>query len=197
MNHLIRCGLLPSVPTAEAIREALHDESDPRSQCILAEVSHRIRERLGVIEKFLLWVKAADVLTQGEHDIVEIAAIIVTARDLRGRPAAEQHARIPTRILKAELRHLCPATRGASAIFKRSPLPRTDVDGLIQWGEDLEKRLEMLDYALREGVSDSVLDDAAWGSFAQRLRAIVVDGDETLSGFAENFSALDRRGPLD
>ena len=193
VNHLIRCGLLPSVPTAEAIREALHDESDPRSQCILAEVSHRIRERLGVIEKFLLWVKAADVLTQGEHD--SWIAAIVTARDLRGRPAAEQHARIPTRILKAELRHLCPATRGASAIFKRSPLPRTDVDGLIQWGEDLEKRLEMLDYALREGVSDSVLDDAAWGSFAQRLRAIVVDGDETLSGFAEILSALDRRGP--
>ena len=194
VNHLIRCGLLPSVPTAETIRQALHDETDPRSQCVLAEVSHRIRERIGVIEKFMLWVVAADALTQGEHDIVDIATALVIGRDLRGRPAAEQHARIPARVLKAELRQLCPATRGASAIFKRGPLSTRDVEGLVDWGADLTKRLDVLTYALRDGVADTVLEDVAWSRFAHRLRAIVVDDDEVLAGFAEILASLDRRG---
>ena len=194
VNHLIRCGLLPSVPTADTIRHALQDETDPRSQCVLAEVSHRIKERIGVIEKFLLWVVAADALTQGEHDIVDIATALVVGRDLRGRPAAEQHARIPARTLKAELRQLCPATRGASAIFRRGPMSATDVEGLVHWAEDLSKRLDLLTYSLRDGVADSLLDDIAWSSFAHRLRSRVVDDDEMLAGFAEIITTLDCRG---
>ena len=154
---LARCGVLPIMPSPESVRRALSGDPSPCEQYLLYEAGTRLRERLGVLEKFLLWVSAIHTLCRRKPALRDVAELVCSARMLRGRTAAGQHAQIPIRSLKAELRDLCPNTRGVAEIFQRSPTPSGTVEALLSWGEAMKSRCEKLSWALREGVSDSTV----------------------------------------
>jgi len=192
---LARCGVLPIMPSPESVRQALTGESSPCKQYLLYEAGTRLRERLGVLEKFLLWVSAVHTLCRQTPSVRDVAELICSARSLRGRTAAGQHAQIPMRSLKAELRDLCPSTRGISDVFQRTPTPSGTVDALLSWGQELKNRCEKLSWALRDGVPESTVALAAWSSFTNRLKKHVLHGKEEAPAFAEHVAYIDGYGP--
>lgn len=192
INRLARVGLVPTIPTPAAIARALTEGDTPTARIVLDEAVGRIRERLGVIEKFSLWLTAARALvTPGETGTLEIAAALVRARALRGRSAPAQHAHLVTRDLQAELRNLCPRLRLLSTVFRRQAAPGTDPDALIKWGEALRKKNEDLAEGLREGTTRSTLTQVAWRALRARLRKLVIDGEAGLPAFAETIASLE------
>lgn len=192
IGRLARVGLVPTIPTPAAIARALTEGDTPHARIVLDEAVGRIRERLGVIEKFSLWLTAARALaTPGENGTLEIAAALVRARALRGRSAPAQHAHLVTRDLQAELRNLCPRLRLRSTVFRRQAAPGTDAEALAAWGEALRKKNEDLAESLREGTNRATLTSVAWRALRSRLRKLVTDGEAGLPAFAETIAALE------
>ncbi len=191
--RLVRSGLIPSVPSPAAYNRALADDSSASSKVILAEVVARIRDRLGVLDKFLIWVAAADALAVDGTTTAQVAEIIVVARALSGRSVADQHARLTLRSLQGDLRSVCPKIREAASVFRRTATPGTDADALTQWAESLRTRAGQLNETLEGQVKPETLDVGAWASFRSRMRSVVMDGEPRLPAIAEVVAHLSGR----
>ena len=150
-----------------------------------------------MIEKFVLWVVAVRALcrTTPSPSLNQIAGLVADARGIRAKSAAEQHAMLPLRELKAQLRALCPSTRDLPKLFSKMALPAMTTDGLRTWGEELALRCESLMRALREGVSGSTLGTLSCDSFHDRLSAQVLDGEMRTAKVAELITYLEGHGP--
>ncbi|MCA9540652.1 MAG: hypothetical protein KC620_17255, partial [Myxococcales bacterium] len=183
-------GLLPTIPAGPSVTRAIADGASPAAQIVLAEAVGRVREHLGVIEKFVFWLAAARALAGPRTSTTELAVLLVRARGLRGRGTAEQHARLALRTLQAELRVLCPRARVPGTLFRRTAAPGTDADALVKWGQNLAQRAGELTRLLRDGSPPDVLTEAAWRALRTRLRLLVVDGDAGLPGFVEVIAAV-------
>lgn len=191
VGRLARVGLVPTIPTPAAVARALTEGDTPHARVVLDEAVGRIRERLGVIEKFALWLTAARTLVPDERiGTLQIAATLVKARALRGRQASAQHAHLVNRVLQSELRSLCPRLRLKTSIFRRQANPGTDPDALARWGEVLRRKCDDLAEALSVGTTDKSLDRVAWRALRTRLRLLVIDGEAGLPTFAEAVAAL-------
>lgn len=190
VGRLASVGLVPTIPTQAAIARALTEGDSPSARIVLDEAVGRLRERLGVIEKFALWLTAARALSPEKIGTMQIASALVKARALRGRSAPAQHAHLMSRTLQAELRALCPRVRLRGSIFRRSATPGTDPEGIARWGEGLSKRAEELAALLADGASRSTLTTVAWRALRNRLRQLVIEGEAGLPAFAEAIAAL-------
>lgn len=191
VQRLARVGLVPTIPAPAAVARALAEGDTPNARVVLDEAVGRIRERLGIIEKFALWLTAARTLVPDESiGTLQIAATLVKARALRGRPASAQHAHLVNRVLQSELRSLCPRLRLKSSIFRRQANPGVDPDKLARWGEVLRRKCEDLAEALAVGTTQKSLDRVAWRALRTRLRLLVIDGEAGLPTFAEAVAAL-------
>ena len=94
---------------------------------------------------------------------VDIARLLVNSRDLRGRGPAEQHARLTIRSLQADLRRMCPSTRGA-AQFSNGRLSRPmELRPFMGVKTFKEQRCSLVAERGRTG-------RLAWQSLAQRLK---------------------------
>ncbi|MBV70701.1 MAG: hypothetical protein CMH52_05060 [Myxococcales bacterium] len=197
METFAKIGLLPIIPSPEVIRRALVDEPTPVSTYLVYEAGIRVRERIGVIEKFVLWVVAVRGLcrTTPTPTLNQIAGLVAEARGIRAKSAAEQHAMLPLRELKAQLRALCPSTRDLPKLFSKMALPAMTAEGLGSWGDDLATRCEALTRALREGVSGSTLATLSCDSFHDRLAAQVLDSETRMAKVAELIAYLEGHGP--
>jgi len=195
--RLVRSGLIPSVPSPAAYNRALADDSSASSKVVLAEVVARIRDRLGVLDKFLIWVAAADALVVEGTTTAQVAETIVVARGLAGRSVADQHARLTLRSLQGELRSVCPKVREAASVFRRTATPGTDGDALGQWAESLRSRASQLNDTLEGQVKPETLDVGAWASFRSRMRSVVMDGEPRLPAIAEVVATLGKRATAD
>ncbi|MEE2756992.1 MAG: hypothetical protein VYA30_10035 [Myxococcota bacterium] len=197
METFAKIGLLPIIPSPEVIRRALIDEPTPVSTYLVYEAGIRVRERIGVIEKFVLWVVAVRALcrTTPSPSLQQIAGFVADARGIRSKSAAEQHAMLPLRELKAQLRALCPSTRDLPKLFSKMALPAMTADGLGTWGDDLALRCEALTRALREGVSGSTLATLSCDSFHDRFAAQVLDAEIRTAKVAELIAYLEGHGP--
>lgn len=192
VDRLARVGLVPTIPQRSAVARALTEGDTPHARIVLDEAVGRIRERLGVIEKFSLWLTAARALVgEGGTGTIEIAASLVRARALRGRSTPDQHAHLVTRDLQGELRSLLPRVRLRSSIFRRQAAPGTDPEALLKWGEALASKNQDLADALRDGTDRETLTRVAWRALRGRLRKLVVDGQAGLPAFAEVVAALE------
>ena len=191
--RLVRSGLIPSVPSPAAYNRALADDTSAGAKVVLAEVVARIRDRLGVLDKFLIWVAAADALVVEGTTTAQVAETIVVARALAGRSVADQHARLTLRSLQGELRSVCPKIREAASVFRRTATPGTDADALTQWADSLRKRASQLNEALDGQVKPETLDVGAWASFRARMRSVVMDGESRLPAIAEVVAHLGGR----
>ncbi|MEE2789696.1 MAG: hypothetical protein VX589_20315, partial [Myxococcota bacterium] len=188
---LTRCGLLPMMPDDYSLKAALNDDGHGVSRYVLAEAAVRIRQRIGVIDKFILWAVALSALSSREIHSSDIARLLVRTRGLRGRTVAEQHARLATRALQAELRTLCPSTRGADNVFRRKVVKVDDRTGLKRWGADLRKRADLLAWSVRDGIASGVVATFGWNSIARRLRRLALDGEPVFPTFAEKLAIVD------
>jgi hypothetical protein len=195
ISELSRNGVLPTVPSPEDVRRALIEDSTPASLYILYEAGIRLRERLGIIEKIVLWVTAVKTLCQSQPSVTQVARMVAKARGLRGRTAADQHTHLPLRELKTALRELCPNIRNNAQLFQRGAAPAGDAGALHTWGTELTARSEALKRALRDGVSRETVLKKTWDCFEYRLSTHVLDGANQQPGLAEMVSYIDGYGP--
>ena len=103
----------------------------------------------------------------------------------------QSNTRLTIRSLQADLRRMCPSTRGAARVFKRASISADGVEAIQRCGEDLQKRAEVLAWSLREGAPDALTGSLAWQSLAQRLRSLALDGERVMPSVAEEICVVD------
>ena len=119
VNQLTRCGFLQSVPSATVLWAALADGLSPQPQAAFwpSFQSASVNAWVFLTSSSCGWSRNQTPVFEPQSS-VDIARLLVNSRDLRGRGPAEQHARLTIRSLQADLRRMCPSTRGAYSGFQ-------------------------------------------------------------------------------